>query len=347
MAMGFASGYPVGARLTSQLWEQKLVTRDEGERLVAFTTTSDPIFLIGAVSVGFFHDVSLAVILAAAHYSSAFVIGLLMRFHGKKLSYSSASTPVSSPNGSRASLLRRALQAMHETRLQDGRTFWIMLQEAVQASLRLVMVIGGLVVFFCVILEIMSITHLMSSLSEITASILRWASIPPELAQSIVNGIFEVTLGARSSSNAGMHLLLIHKVAIAAFILSWGGICVHAQIVSLLNRTNLRYWPFVVSRALHAVLALLFVYLLWTPLQPVRTAIMDASPTFGLPIVRTGAGAGTAIEAGHGIGIHMLPLLYTSALALSVAVLLVIAGLFTSYSLGKLLQRIFSQVPKT
>ncbi len=62
---------PGGREAGSKLWEQKLVTRDEGERLVAFTTTSDPIFLIGAVSVGFFHNGGLAVLLAAAHYGSA------------------------------------------------------------------------------------------------------------------------------------------------------------------------------------------------------------------------------------------------------------------------------------
>ena len=84
MAMGFAAGYPVGAKLTSQLWEQKLVNREEGERLVAFTTSSDPIFLIGAVSIGFFHDASLAMILAVAHYGGSVLIGFMMRFHGRK-----------------------------------------------------------------------------------------------------------------------------------------------------------------------------------------------------------------------------------------------------------------------
>ena len=83
VTMGYASGYPVGARLTAQLWEQKLITRAEGERLVAFTTTSDPIFLIGAVSVGFFHNAALAPVLAAAHYGGGFIIGLLMRFHDR------------------------------------------------------------------------------------------------------------------------------------------------------------------------------------------------------------------------------------------------------------------------
>ncbi len=61
LAMGFASGYPMGAKLTTRLREQNMVTRSEGERLVAFTSTSDPLFLFGAIAVGFFHQVELGV----------------------------------------------------------------------------------------------------------------------------------------------------------------------------------------------------------------------------------------------------------------------------------------------
>lgn len=82
--MGYVSGYPVGAKLTAKLREQKLISRIEGERLVAFTTSSDPIFLLGAVSVGFFRDASLGLILALAHYGSGLMVGLLMSFHGRK-----------------------------------------------------------------------------------------------------------------------------------------------------------------------------------------------------------------------------------------------------------------------
>lgn len=82
-AMGYVSGYPVGAKLTAKLREQQLVSRAEGERLVAFTTSSDPIFLLGAVSVGFFHDASLGLVLALAHYGGGLIVGLLMSFHGR------------------------------------------------------------------------------------------------------------------------------------------------------------------------------------------------------------------------------------------------------------------------
>lgn len=274
MAMGFASGYPVGAKLTAQLWEQRLVNRDEGERLVAFTTTSDPIFLIGAVSVGFFHDVGLAVILAAAHYGSGIVLGFLMRFHGSKQQTAAAEGP------SGRFLLWRAMQAMHQARLRDGRSFGEMLRDALQSSLKLILVVGGLVVFFCVVLEVLTMSRIMNGFYWGIDAVLQLVHFPPELSQAVVNGLFEVTLGAKSAAGAGVHLTLMSKVAIAAFILSWSGLSVHAQVVSLLSRTDLRYGPFVIARLLHGLMAAALVFILWQPLSSVSSNFAAAVPAF-------------------------------------------------------------------
>lgn len=292
VAMGYMSGYPVGARLTSQLWEQRLITRNEGERLVAFTTTSDPIFLIGAVSVGFFHNVALAPVLAAAHYGSGFVIGFLMRFHGWReeageirgnASHRSAEEPNDSslPSDSSASAspstsggkvragrsrLYAALQAMHEARLLDGRDMGRLLQDAVQSALKLMIVVGGLVVFFSVVMEMLTHAGLVSALAEGLRLLLGMAGLPPALADAAVYGMFEVTLGARSAGMAGTGLL--HQAAIAAWVLSWAGLSVHAQVASLISRTTMRYRPFVLARLLHAFLAAAMVYLFWGVLGP-------------------------------------------------------------------------------
>lgn len=265
MAMGFASGYPVGARLTSQLWEQKLVSRSEGERLVSFTTTSDPIFLIGAVSVGFFGDAGLAPILTVAHYGAAVLTGLVMRFVGRD--EPSAASPHDSGSGF---LLIRALRAMHRARLADGRPFGTLLGQAVTNSLQMILVIGGLVVFFSVVIEVMTLAHVMNGLYAVVRSVFHLFAIRPDLSQAVVNGIFEVTLGAKAAGTAGSGVPLVSRVAIAALVLSWGGLSVHAQVVSLLHRTNLRYAPFVLARLLHALLACGLVFALWEPLQPLR-----------------------------------------------------------------------------
>ncbi|MEX2460225.1 MAG: sporulation integral membrane protein YlbJ [Paenibacillaceae bacterium] len=273
VAMGFASGYPIGARLTAQLWEQGLLNRDEGERLVAFTTSSDPIFLIGAVSVGFFHDPRLAVILAIAHYGAAFVLGFLMRFHGDPKP-ASALSPTSVPQGS---ILARSFKAMHEARLRDARPLGLLLQQAIRSSIELVFVIGGLVVFFSVVLAYLSLGPVMEFLSTGLRYLLQMIHIPPALSNSMINGFFEVTLGAKSAGQASLNVPLVDKVAVAAFILSWGGLSVHAQIVSILHRTNIRYATFVIARLIHALLAGCLVFLIWKPLKPIGEI---AAPVF-------------------------------------------------------------------
>ena len=275
MAMGFASGYPVGARLTAQLCEQKLLNRDEAERLVSFTSTSDPIFLIGAVSIGFFHDAGLATILAFAHYGGGVIIGFLMRYHGKSLPAVPKQTKTV-----RSSLWVQALREMHKARLIDGRPIGLLLRQAIQSSLQLVFVIGGLVVLFAVVMEFMQRIGLMLVLYSIVGLILQLFQIPFELSTAVINGWFEVTLGAKLAGEAGDGIALIHKVSIAAFILSWSGLCVHAQILSILNQTNVRYRPFFMARLAHGFVAAILVYVLWRPVAHLKEHFPTALPSY-------------------------------------------------------------------
>lgn len=270
MTLGFASGYPVGARLTAQLWEQRLVTREEGERLVAFTTSSDPIFLIGAVSVGFFRDVSLAVVIAAAHYGSALILGLLMRFHGLK------AEPTRVVRTGPGSILLESFNAMHKARIKDGRPFGAMLNQSIRSAIQMIFVIGGLVVFFSAVLEMLTVGGVMDFFYQGASFVLHAAGIPEPLSEAVVNGFFEVTLGAKAAGGAAGSIPLYYKAAVCAFVLSWGGLSVHAQIMSLLHHTNLRYTPFVIARMIHAFLSALAVLLLWEPLQPLRKAARSA-----------------------------------------------------------------------
>ncbi|WP_054958225.1 sporulation integral membrane protein YlbJ [Paenibacillus dakarensis] len=267
-AMGYVSGYPVGAKLTAKLWDQKMVTREEGERLVAFTTSSDPIFLIGAVSIGFFHNPRIGLILALAHYGGGFIVGLLMRFHGHKKSNKSIQPEQAVKNNR----LKAALYNMHKAREADGRDLGTLLSHAVQSSLQLIIVVGGLVVFFSVFLELWTRAGAIPALNQAVNALLTLVGMPEQLTTALVGGLFEVTLGARYAGEAGDAIPLAYKAAAAAFILSWGGLSVHAQIASILNATDIRYIPFMIARLIHGVLAVAAVLILWKPVMGETTA---------------------------------------------------------------------------
>lgn len=84
LAMGMASGNPAGAKLTARLRQDKQISRVEAERLVSFTNSSNPLFIFAAVAVGFFHNASLGILLASAHYLGNIAVGLTMRSYGRK-----------------------------------------------------------------------------------------------------------------------------------------------------------------------------------------------------------------------------------------------------------------------
>src|SRR5690554_781339 len=46
LAMGFTTGFPMGAVLTNTLYEKNMITREEAGRLIAFTNNSSPLFLL-------------------------------------------------------------------------------------------------------------------------------------------------------------------------------------------------------------------------------------------------------------------------------------------------------------
>ncbi|WP_296977799.1 sporulation integral membrane protein YlbJ [Thermobacillus sp. ZCTH02-B1] len=260
VTMGLISGYPVGARLASRLREQGQISRTEGERLVAFVTTSDPIFLIGAVSVGFFHDPALAPVLAAAHYGGALVIGLAFRRYRRQ----DPLTPAESPRNAR--LVPAAFAAMHRARTADGRTPGRLLADAVGSALRLNTVVGGLVVFFSVVMELLARARVLDLFVAMLQALLQGAGLPAQTASAFASGLFEVTLGAKAAGEADA--ALAHRAAAAAWVLSWAGLSVHAQIASIIGTTDIRYAPFLAARAAHGVIGAALVYLLWGLLGP-------------------------------------------------------------------------------
>jgi len=273
LTMGFSSGYPVAAKLTTRLREQGNLTRAEGERLVSFATTGDPLFVIGAVAIGFFHSEQLGFIIAATHYISALVLGVIFRYHNFHAPSSKKMEKNELP------LLFRALQAMHRARLRDGRPFGQLMGEAVHSALQTLLMVGGFIIVFSVVIQLFATTKLTLILSTILSIFLGPFGFPTVFAKSIVAGLFEVTLGAQSASEVNS-IPLIWKAAVASAIVSWGGFSVHAQVASILSKTDIRVGPYLIARAIHAVLASMLTFVLWNPLEKATKGALSSLPVF-------------------------------------------------------------------
>ena len=257
-AMGMASGYPAGAKLTARLRQEQQLTAIEAERLVSFTNSSNPLFIFGAISVGFFNNPNLGIIFALSHYLGNICVGIIMRFHGKNVK-------VTKRESQTQSTLREAFRALHRTRINDRRPLGKLLGDAVTSSIQTLLMIGGFIILFSVFNKLLALVNITDVAAKGFSYFLTLFQLPTQLSIPLISGLFEITLGGQMTSQVAQANLL-QQVIITSFILAFSGFSVQAQVASILADTDIRFKPFFVARLFHGFFAAFFSYLLWEPL---------------------------------------------------------------------------------
>ncbi|QSQ09835.1 Sporulation integral membrane protein YlbJ [Koleobacter methoxysyntrophicus] len=259
MAMGLASGYPIGAMLTGKLRKQNLINKVEAERLMSFTNTADPLFMFGAVAVGMFHNQSLGGIISISHYISCLILGLLLRFYRFK-----EKSSLSLNSNKSRSIIFRAFNELYKARKKDGRPFGELLGDCIKDSVNTLLLIGGFIILFSVIINILIIIGFVDVLSKPFELIFTLFKLDKSLVPAVISGIFEITLGTKMAGEVIIPYLY-QKVMIASAIIAWSGLSVHAQVASMISGTDISMLPYIVSRLIHAFLAALITYILMNP----------------------------------------------------------------------------------
>ncbi|MBU5467754.1 sporulation integral membrane protein YlbJ [Virgibacillus sp. MSJ-26] len=272
--MGMASGYPTGAKITVRLREEQQVSRAEAERLVTFTNASSPLFIFGAVSVGFFHDVKLGALLAISHYVGNTLVGICMRFHG--------ASNKKKKNSKYKFSIKRAFKEMHRSRLNDKRPFGEILGDSVLNSIKTLVMVGGFIILFSVIIKLLYLTGITTAIAAILKYIFLLFSIPVEYAVPFISGFFEITTGIQMISQVQPDTLLI-TVMLTSFIIGFNGFSIQAQVGSIISHTDIRFSPYFISRILHGIFASILSALLYKPLYINRQAFdRDDLPVSGM-----------------------------------------------------------------
>ena len=271
MAMGLASGYPVGAMLTGKLVKNNLCNTWEAERMMSFSNTADPLFMVGAVAVGMFKDVRLGAIIALSHYISTLVLGVLMRFYAMDKEI----TPLVQTSNRRENIVMKATRELLKARKEDNRPFGELLGDCIKDSINSLLLVLGFIVLFSVIIRIVTVAGLINFVSPLIEVVLRAFRLDSSLAPAIVSGLFEITLGCQQASSASAPLM--QRVIIVSSIIAWSGFSVHFQAMSMVSGTNIKMAPYIFARLIHALLAGLTTYvMLLLPINSFKSLVIPA-----------------------------------------------------------------------
>ncbi len=268
-AMSITSGYPVGAKIVSKLKSDKILTQVEAQRLVSFCSTSGPLFMIGSVAVGMFKSPELGVLIALSHYLGAIIVGMIFSRYKK------------SPQDSKyirqkENSIGKVFSKINIDNNQNP-PVGIILGDAVKNSLNTILMVGGFITLFAVIIRMLKLLGIIDLITSIIIALFPF-KISPTIVRSLITGLFEITMGAKSViDSAGIDLS--YKIAIVSFIIGWSGFSIHAQVTSILEGSGIKSHVYVISKALHGLLSSLIAYMLF----PIFNSYLSIS----LPVYNT------------------------------------------------------------
>jgi len=246
VALGFIGGYPVGARTALQLYQQGLCSKAEAERLLAFCNNSGPAFILGVVGAGVFGDSRVGLLLYLTHALASMLVGLLFRFYG------------GSERKGPPSPRPKPIQAVTIPAAFTG---------AVSRSLQSTLNICAFVVFFAVILQLMSAYGLFNVLAHLLAQV----GFEPEWARRLIAGLLELSSGVSSLQGSTQ---LAGRISMAAFMLGWAGLSVHCQVLSFLVDSGLSAKTYLAGKLCHGLIAAALTWCL-TRLFPLSAPVAD------------------------------------------------------------------------
>jgi len=250
--MSITSGYPVGVKLTTQLRSQNRLTKIEGQRLLSFCSTSGPLFMIGAVAVGMFHNPQLGFVLSIAHYLSALTTGMIFRFYG-------FDQKISLRQNFSTKYMGKALHKMFQT-FKNSTNFSNLLSASVKHSVETLLFLGGFIILFSVIIEILSSIGLIDFIASSISMPFSFLGIHPDAFRAMVSGALEITIGCKILSETPS-ISFVQQAVLSSMIISWSGFSIHAQAAGFISKTDLSIGIYIFSKLLHSILSAIWALL--------------------------------------------------------------------------------------
>ncbi len=230
LVSGFLGGYPMGAKMVASVYEKKELSVSQAQRTLLFCNNSGPAFFFGVIGGSLFSSAEIGLAIFLIHILTALVIGFFLRVLEKRKNVQ----PTIYHNA--------AISKESKATIPFPQAF----TQAVRDSAQSLLGITGFITFFTIVLALLETVPIYQQL--------------PELIKITITGLLELSTGITSMGSS--HLPLALQVGLAAGIVSWGGLCVHFQTLSVLPPEIMPLPTYLISKLFHGSLSF-FLTFLW------------------------------------------------------------------------------------
>ena len=239
--MGIISGYPVGAKIITNFRTNHLCTKEEAERLLAFTNNSGPLFILGTVGITLFHDSSIGLLLLFTHIVACISVGIIFRFWKINIK-----------------------QKRNTDILETNITFTSLgelISKSILSAINSIVLIGGFIVLFSIIFSILQKTHILSLFKLLLIPAFSFLNIHTTFIIPILTGLLELTNGISDISLIASKNLSTN-VIFCAFLLGFGGFSIMLQVLSIISKSDISIKPYIFGKLLQGILAAFYTFII-------------------------------------------------------------------------------------
>ena len=228
--MSMISGFPSNAKYVKELHTGGIIDENEASKILMFTHFSNPLFILGSISLMFLNNKEVGLLILICHYLGNFIIGFLFRnyypstYRKEKVS------------------IKKAITNMHNKRINNNQKLGSIITNSLLNAINTLLLILGIVTMFLCLTTIIDNNINLNNYN-----------------QSILNGFIEMTQGLKYVGLLNIPLKL--KTIISTLIISLGGFSVHMQLISIISDTKIKYLPFLTARVLHALISSFLIFI--------------------------------------------------------------------------------------
>lgn len=235
LVASFLCGYPLGAKYTTDLYKEGLISKDEFSRLLNIASNIGPLFLIGAVGTSMLGNTKLGYLLLIPSYLSCFIMGILTKNKKNKplISHKKDIKASNIKNKNIGEIIKNAIS---------------------DAALNTLVLCGYIIIFSVVISMLKEILFSDKFIYNICESF----NIPFDIISGIFLGSIEATNGCNIISSSNLDSLI--KLSLISFLTSFGGLSIIAQTTSFFYKENVSIPKYFLLKFIQGIISFIIMF---------------------------------------------------------------------------------------
>lgn len=228
--IGYLCGFPMGAKAVNQLYEERQISKKEGQNLLSFINNCNPAFILSTIGIAIFYQLKVGIILLISHILSSVLV--------RRLTYSRNiihEKPIKSNSAVKNTLKKK-----------EFTSFFDLLKHSIFSAFITMGNILGFIILFNLLFNVLKIFLMKLEI--------------PSLIIAVLSSLFEVTRGCKDIYDLSLGFSL--KVSLTSFALGFSGLCILCQIYATVYQNKFSFTHLFCHKLLQGIFSFIITYVL-------------------------------------------------------------------------------------